>query len=50
MSPYFTQQQDTLFYVDFDQLIVFVTRNFSPCFTIRNDYTLPDYTLYIYQK
>ncbi len=49
MSPYVHNWEDTLFYVDFDPLVTFITADLSPHFTIRNDYALPDYTVYIYR-
>jgi hypothetical protein len=43
-------ERDDLFHVPTDKLILFLTKNLSRHFIIRNDYGLYEYTVYVYKK
>lgn len=49
MSAHLGWEQPTLFHVAFDQLVTLLTDTMSRNIVIRNDYGLPDYTVYVYR-
>jgi SAM-dependent methyltransferase len=50
VSSYVDWERDDLFHLPFDQLAIFLDQNISRYFTIRHDYGLYEYTVYIYAQ
>ena len=50
VTPATELQRSSLFHVPFDLLTTLVTTHLSPHFTIRHDYGLMDYTIYVYRE
>ena len=50
MSDIVDFKREDLFYLDFNSLLSFVSKNLTRNFIIRNDYGLYEYTVYLYKE